>query len=120
MNVLAVDGEFYKRACHVTLGSNVTFRFGTKTLHILPDVFYLPFPRPLSPAHAHEEKYGWLARLGQWLNGQAVMPGTMAKYNRLTVQCRAVGRKFKVMRPNRSGVCGKWGESIRDVALYVM
>ena len=25
--------------------------------------FFLPFPRPLSPAHAHEEKYGWLARL---------------------------------------------------------
>ena len=24
---------------------------------------FLPFPRPLSPAHAHEEKYGWLARL---------------------------------------------------------
>ena len=23
----------------------------------------LPFPRPLSPAHAHEEKYGWLERL---------------------------------------------------------
>ena len=31
--------------------------------YILPDVFFLPFPRPLSPAHAHEEKYGWLARL---------------------------------------------------------
>ena len=32
---------------------------------MLPDVFFLPFPRPLSPAHAHhEEKYGWLARLG--------------------------------------------------------
>ena len=28
-------------------------------------LFFLPFPRPLSPAHAHhEEKYGWLARLG--------------------------------------------------------
>ena len=25
------------------------------------------FPRPLSPAHAHEEKYGWLARLAQGL-----------------------------------------------------
>ena len=43
--------------------NKITFRFGTKTLHILPDVFFLPFPRPLSPAHAHEEKYGWLARL---------------------------------------------------------
>ena len=40
---------------------------------MLPDVFFLPFPRPLSPAHAHhEEKYGWLARLTfsvpEWLS----------------------------------------------------
>ena len=55
-----VIDEFYQRACHVTLGSKITFRFGKKTLHILPDVFSLP--RPLSPAHAHEEKYGWLPR----------------------------------------------------------
>ena len=48
--------------------NKITFRFGTKILHILPDVFFLPFPRPLSPAHAHEEKYGWLARLSATLS----------------------------------------------------
>ena len=50
-----VIDEFYQRACHVTLGSNVI------KLR-LADVFFLPFPRPLFPAHAHEEKYGWLRK----------------------------------------------------------
>ena len=68
-NVLAVwmiIDEFYQRCMSCDFGkqrNKITFRFGTKTLHILPDVFFLPFPRPLYPAHAHEEKYGWLARL---------------------------------------------------------
>ena len=34
------------------------------TPYHVPDVFFLPFPLPFSPAHAHhKEKYGWLARL---------------------------------------------------------
>ena len=57
MNFISVACDFGKQR------NKITFRFGTKPLHILPDVFFLPFPRPLSPAHAHEEKYGWLARL---------------------------------------------------------
>ena len=63
-----VIDEFYQRATCMSCDfgkqrNKITFRFGMKTLHILPDVFFLSFPRPLSPAHAHEEKYGWLARL---------------------------------------------------------
>ena len=40
---------------------------------ILPDVFFLPFPRPLSPTHAHEEKYGWLARLDVYMVATIVL-----------------------------------------------
>ena len=67
-----VIDEFYQRCMSCDFGkqcNKIAFRFGTKTLHILPDVFFLPFPHPLSPAHAHEEKYGWLARLPRPVQG---------------------------------------------------
>ena len=39
------------------------------------DQTYFSFlsPAPLPNAHAHEEKYGWLARLGPWLIAWAIM-----------------------------------------------
>ena len=72
--VAVVIDEFYQHSCHVTLGSNVTnyIPFWNENLahvtrRIFPSLPPPPFPRLLSPAHAHhEEKYGWLARLSRY------------------------------------------------------
>ena len=65
--VAVVIDEFYQHSCHVTLGSNVTNYiplWNENLAHVTRRIFP-SLPRPLSPAHAHhEEKYGWLARLG--------------------------------------------------------
>ena len=52
----------------MTLGSNVT-NYRDSALVRKPGTCYqtyfsFPSPAPLPNAHAHEEKYGWLARLG--------------------------------------------------------
>ena len=58
--------NFTSVACHVTLGSNVTKLHSalernpctSSQTRIFPSL-----PPPPFPTHAHEEKYGWLARL---------------------------------------------------------
>ena len=64
--VAVVIDIFNQRACHVTLGSNVTnyIALWTKSLAHLTRRIFPSFLPPLSPAHVnHKEKYGWLAKL---------------------------------------------------------
>ena len=55
--------NFTSVTCHVTLGSNVTKLHSA--LERKPCTSYQTYFSFLSLAHAHEETYGWLARLVQ-------------------------------------------------------